>query len=351
MKWFSKAFKAYFSLSLIGFIFLFISCSPKQQNSVTLAFYHWKSSLNLSNQELSYLEELQIKKLYVRFFDLDIENQQSVPVSVLTSITKIPDSIAIIPTVFITNRTLLNIELSSIPDLSDKIFKKINQLSENFVNNPIDEVQFDCDWSPDTQEKYFQLLQLLNSKFAVQNTKLSATIRLHQIKYFETTGVPDVDRGVLMLYNMSPIDNIKTRNSILDISVARQYLINFEKYPLPLDIALPIFKWGLIFQEDKLVKIINNLDESDLSDTGRFLKLDENRFEILKSTYLNGYYLYKSDQIRLEKVQVSDLQQAAALLSPLLNNQNRNIIFYHLDSTLIADFPHEALKDIYTRFY
>ena len=130
-----------------------------------------------------------------------------------------------------------------------------------------------------------------------------------------------------------------------------QYLQSAKDYPFRLDIALPIFKWGLVFQEGKFVKIINNLDETALRDTSRFMKTGKNRFELRKSTYIQGHYLYQKDRIRLEQVSVDQLQAAATLLSERIDNRDLNLIFYHLDSTLLADYPHEILEDIYHRFH
>ena len=81
------------------------------------------------------------------------------------------------------------------------------------------------------------------------------------------------------------------------------------------------------------------------------IKIDKNRFELVKSTYIKGYYLYQKDQIRLEQVDIKDLQKAADLLSKIVPKEDRSIIFYHLDSTQISDYPYEELKDIYSRFY
>ncbi len=340
-----------FYFLLICLILLFFSCKNTKQRSISPAFYHWKNSLEISTSESEYLSKFGVKKLYIRFFDVDWQDQNTIPLSVIEHKSKIADSIQVIPTVFITNRTMLNIEENNISALGDKIFQKINALSTSFSKNVIKEIQFDCDWSPTSQYNYFNLLQFLKSKFANQGQIISATIRLHQVKYFKTTGVPPIDRGVLMFYNMDDINNKETQNSIINIEIAKQYLYNFEHYPIPLDIALPIFKWGIVFQDNKFIKIINNLDQKDLSDTTRYLKIAENQFEILKSTYLKGYYLYQKDQIRLEQVSVEPLQKAADLLSPILSTNDLNIIFYHLDSTLIADYPYEVLKDIYSRFY
>jgi len=330
---------------------IFWTCSVESPRTVTPAFYHWKNRLDISTSELQYLDRLKAKKLYLRFFDVDWQGNQAIPLAVLESETILADSFQIIPTVFITNRTMLNISNSGLPSLGDQILKKINQLAQSFQSTQIQEVQFDCDWSAKSKNNYFQLLTYLKEKFAEQDWQISATIRLHQVKYYQQTGVPDVDRGVLMFYNMDDIDQIDTKNSILYIPTAKQYLSNFENYPLTLDLALPIFKWGLIFQENKLVKIINNLDSQALQDTSRFIKIAENRFEIIKSTYLKGHYLYQKDFIRLEQVAPAQLQEAADLLSSRLTNQELNLIFYHLDSLQIADYPHEVLEDICHRFH
>ncbi len=167
---------------------------------------------------------------------------------------------------------------------------------------------------------------------------LSATIRLHQIKYFQKTGVPPVQRGMLMYYNMGEVQNVNAINSILDNQVGRQYLANLRDYPLPLDVALPLFQWGVLFRNNRMIKLINQLEVGDLSDIQRFAKKGENTWKVVKSTYLNGYYLYKNDLIRLEKVQLEQLAEAALLLQSKLRRADRNVVFYHLDSKVILHF-------------
>ncbi len=332
-------------------LLFFSACKENNKRQVSPAFYHWKNSIDLSDTEYQYLSKLEANKIYLRFFDVDWQNNAVIPISVLENNKPFPDSIAIVPTVFITNRTLLNVSDHGLQGLGDKILKKIKQLSTPFEKNDISEVQFDCDWSPKTQKKYFDLLVYLKNELKLQGKKISATIRLHQIKYFEETGVPEVDRGVLMFYNMDDVDDWNTENSIINNAIAKKYLYNFDRYPLPLDLALPIFKWGIVFQDEKFTRIINSLDENDVRDSTRFIKIGENRFEVLKSTYLKGYYLYQNDQIRLEKVEASQLQNAAILLSEQIQNPELNLIFYHLDSIQIQDHPYEELKDICLRFY
>jgi len=44
------------------------------------------------------------------------------------------------------------------------------------------------------------------------------------------------------------------------------------------------------------------------------------------------------------------LQESADLLSNLVANEDLTVIFYHLDSIAINNYPHEILEDICNRF-
>ncbi|MFN7116651.1 MAG: hypothetical protein ACK4TA_07600, partial [Saprospiraceae bacterium] len=186
---------------------------------------------------------------------------------------------------------------------------------------------------------------------------ISATIRLHQYRDFKETGVPPVNRGMLMFYNTGDVENWAEENSILNLEAASYYLPTSDfrlptskTYPIPLDIALPIFSWGVLFRNGSMIRLINNLQATDLTDTARFLKIADNRFEVVKSTYLNGYYLYEGDQIRTESIDQSLLLQAADLLYDKIKNRPLTIAFYHLDTATIKHFPHEFLGNITHQF-
>jgi hypothetical protein len=329
--------------------FIFFACKKDVNRTVGRAFYHWEQDLSLSQYEYERINRLNVKRLYVRFFDVDWQSGRPQPLSIINIQDTLPEAYDIVPVVFITNRTLLNSDEADVSRLAERLLKKLDKLTEDLSQN-IPEIQIDCDWSGQSRALYFKLLGHLRPWLNKQGIKLSATIRLHQVKYYQRTGVPGVDRGVLMFYNTGTIDDPSTKNSILDLSIARAYFKNFDEYPLPLDIALPIFRWGVIFQEDRFVQIINGLDDYKLTDTTRFVKVGENQFELRKSMYLEGYYLYKGDRIRTEKVDKESLLQAAKLLATELRADDRYLIFYHLDSTLIADYPHEVLETIYHTF-
>lgn len=337
-----------FSIFIIV-IFLFSGCNS-QETHISSAFYHWRTRLALTETERNYLHALGAKKLYAKFFDVDWPeaSQQAIPMALIElSPETLPDSLTLIPAIFITNRTFLNLPASEIPNLATNICDKIKSLAKV----PFGEIQIDCDWSEQTQEPYFQLLRALRS-CAGQGVKLSATIRLHQVKYPEETGVPPVDRGMLMFYNMGDVEAGEEGNSILNNDVAQQYLDDrTDRYPLPLDVALPLFSWGVLFREGKMIRLINNLTVADLEKDDRLRSTGPNRFEVIRSGYLDGYYLYQEDEIRIEAVQIKELEAAARLLKThLAAAEHQCVAFYHLDTTLVSRYPLNVLKKVLQAF-
>ena len=350
-----------------SFFVLFLSCKNKNPLAVTPAFYHWQTRLQLTPAERKLVDSLNVKKLYVKFFDIDInENGEPSPNAVVEIDTQLLDGLEIIPTVFITNRTFKNISQKQIKKLADNIFQKISDLYSHppsKIRNPKSEIQFDCDWTQTTRDNYFYFLSYFKTLITHHSSLITATIRLHQLKYPDQTGVPPVDRGMLMFYNMGDLENWATENSILDLTIAEQYLpsrqsaVGSSQYLLPLDIALPIFKWGVIFRNNELVYLINNLSEKEMLDTARFIKIKENRFEVKRSTYLGDYYLYEGDLVRLEWVGPELLQEAGARLSKFLKlgkpksgQKETTISFYHLDTTTLASFRYEDFVKILGQF-
>lgn len=328
---------------------LYCSCRHEPPK-LTTAFYHWKTALALSQEERTYLDSLKSNKLYVKFFDIDWDAQQqmAIPLAEVQVAAHTIRSLEVIPCIFITNRTFKQLPDDQVEDLTDKVLKKIKELAQQLPAHKINELQFDCDWSKSTRAIYFRFLEVIKKK--APEYSLSATIRLHQIKFANQTGIPPVERGMLMCYNMGDVDKVDTPNSIFDINILKQYLEGFENYTLDLDIALPIFYWGVLIRDNKVIKLINNLDSEALSDSTLFAKKDAIHFDVLKSTYLKGYYLYEGDQLRLEHVSFQDLSAGAYLMKNVLPQYDRTISYYHLDTTTIKYYPHGKMEKIYTIF-
>jgi hypothetical protein len=327
----------------------FVTCQPaRAPREVETSFYFWRTRFQLDAVERQYLKALAVKRLYVRVFDVDwneYENQ-AVPVGIISPSDKKPIDLPIIPTIFITNRTIKELPDNQVLDLAQKIKTKALSLAEAISSQKISEIQLDCDWSESTRAKYFLLLKAIESQGKDDKIQISATIRLHQFKYPQKTGVPPVSRGMLMFYNMGDVSDNRSQNSILDLKIAQQYLQNASAYTLPLDIALPIFAWGVLSRRHRVIHLLPNLQASDLQDITRYEVAKIGQYRVKKSHYLQGVYVYQGDLIRLEGVEKSQLLQATKQLQNLALPASLRLSFYHLDSHLLRKFSSEDLEQI-----
>src|SRR5262245_23721791 len=88
-------------------LFLLVLTAACRHQNKPLSFYYWKTQFSLNGYEKNVLQEHNVKSLYVRYFDVDIDpaaNGQTIPVSPI----KLDSSIRqyrVIPVVFIRNRT------------------------------------------------------------------------------------------------------------------------------------------------------------------------------------------------------------------------------------------------------
>lgn len=353
-------------LSILALMFvLFIACNDKPKH-ITTAFYHWKTEFNISDFEKKYLDSCLTQKMYVRIFDVDWDDAAkfSKPIAPIRysdtlrywALLNMP----IVPTVFITNKVFSkthNNQLDTLAFLISKTVQATEQRAHTFAQNTegatFSEIQIDCDWTKSTRDKYFSFLKKLK---AVSNKKISSTIRLHQIKDRDVMGIPPVTRGMLMAYNMGDLDNPKNSNAIIDISVLKNYIKTLKTYPLSLDIALPLFSWGVVLRDGETVKILNNFSFQDIltiDDLGKSIGLtikSENRLLIEKNMYFKGHYLYKDDEIRLDNTPLSILKETATILNQHLKPESRTVCFYHADLVLFNRFSYEDIQDIVHRF-
>ena len=341
-----------FSL-IVGFVFLSaISCSNNSNKEISRGVYFWKTNFSLSTSELNWLKETEIKKLYVRFFDVDWNPNMcaAVPVGDVTIETKKVTGVEIIPAIFITNRTLINTADSLISELSENIHKKILGKLALFDSLSIKEIQLDCDWTETTRKKYFKLIEDLKQIVKNDEIEITTTIRLHQVKFFSETGVPPVKRGVLMFYNMSDVSDMRTRNSIYDEDVAKRYLVNFDKYPIELDVVLPAFSWACWFRNGKLKNLINEVKVIELENNSAFTKEDTNSFRSIKACSIKGNYVLPGDYLRTEEIDFNTTLGAAELIAPHIKNKKINVSIYHLNGEVIKSYDKDKLEDIVNCF-
>lgn len=343
------------------FLFLLASISCKEQeqkHTATRSFYYWKTRLQFSDKEAQALRQLQITNLYIKFFDVGLNGSikeaqpigkiQMTPAAIQT-LNQL--SISVIPVIFITNETLLNLQPEQMEPLASRILQLLNEMQAKNRLPPFREFQIDCDWTQSTKEHYFALLQSIKKKmYAVDllfrgNAYLSATIRLHQIKYRMKTGTPPADRGMLMCYNMGNLKRVATNNSILDLREFNSYLKSADRYPIPLDIALPLFDWTVAFRSNQYRGILYNINPHQLPASGKWIS---NRYFFSGDTTIEGIDFKQGDQIRIEKSEHKEILQAISLINKLrITKDSFTLSLFHLDESILNKHPLYELETYY----
>ncbi len=333
-----------------GSLFLLVLGTGCQDTPTTVhpAFYHWKTSFDPSPEALQLVEQLEAERIYLRIFDIDWNEAEQAPAPLALlqaepSLDQLP--LDWVPTVFITNRSLTQLAVQEVPAFADKLSDKILEQIKALRLQPVPEVQLDCDWTESTRSVYFKLLAQCRQRMAQEGIQLSATIRLHQLRYPEQTGVPPVDRGMLMYYNMGEVQQWEEPNSILNPAAAAPYLQS-GTYELPLDLALPAFQWGVLFRDGEMIRLLSGLTEAGLQDPERFFNMQGGRYEVVQGTFLDGHYLYKGDLLRLETVRLRDLETAVEQLSTLDWAGDIYLSFYHLDGVREIGLDAAALRSL-----
>jgi hypothetical protein len=341
-------------LSCVVTLWLFYLSGCKEKATANTAFYAWKTVFRPSEKETVLFKDAASNHLYLRFFDViwNTQVRQALPNAVV-SIQTPTKRLIITPVIYITNQSL---EKSRVSEMGRLAFNANRLLHQKTTDNHIayNAIQIDCDWTVGTRIKYFTFLRAFKR---YSGKRLEATIRLHQVKYPERTGVPPVDRGVLMFYNMGKISaDLSAVNSIYNQEDAAAYIGSLPNYHLPLDVAMPLFSWAIHIRAAKVVQLYTEIRLSDLSNTNDFVPVRlENApcptYQSLHSFYLKGVYIKKGDFFKFEGMNLASLTVAAKQVAdklPFL--ENRNIIYYESSSIRLLPLYAQDIKEISAHF-
>jgi hypothetical protein len=380
--------------SLLIFILLFLAaCGSKyvtknvnQQNG----FYFWKTSVSFDRGMYDQLDSFETKVIYLRLFDVgwNKDLNGAVPLGEL-GFYSLPESpykkYEVVPTIFITNETFKNIDVKDIEPLANRIYKKILahfvevataetyneynyndlpyfQTSRDFKElvykdsvsrmyfEKVKEIQFDCDWTETTKDKYFRFLEIMKEKLTGKS--ISSTIRLYQYKYPDKAGVPPVDKGMLMCYNVGDVRQVESGNSIFDKKEAFKYLKPQTKYPLKLDYAFPIFEWCAVYRNHKLIQLFstdyfyfNTQQHKDISKNG--IK----KYQVIEDyeSWGSNLSLKKGDIIKIESINYDDVINVASYISSINVNDDPRIVLFDYDAKSVRK-NEKSIKKIFDCF-
>ena len=339
--------KARINIFFLFFVLSVVATSCHHAKKVTTSFYYWKTVYKTNQTEVAYVRHFNVHKLYVRVMDVDMDENGISPVPVSPIIFKdgLPDTIQIIPVVFIVNNILKNITKEKIIDLANKIVLFVNGKVQQAGKSTFNELQIDCDWTAATRDNYFYLLNSIKSNPGLKHKKLSVTLRLHQLKNQRSSGIPPVSRVMLMCYNMGNLRRYGNQNSILDLAELKKYANdNISVYPMPVDIGLPLFKWAVAFRNKAYIGISKRIKFVDLNNKNQFIFIGNNIYKA--ATDLPAYGLNKADEIRWEDISVPALQATASYLSSLIKTDTLNVIYFHLDEEVVNSYKYGDLEKV-----
>ena len=292
------------------------------------SIYHWKTTFDLNQEEKSFLQKHNISRIYIRMFDVcrewnGLEERfEVVPVATTKFKSNRPDSIEIIPTVFITLEALMEYTGKE-RDLSSLIVTRVLAMCSWNELGPIKEIQYDCDWTAHTKESFARLCQSTKELLLNKGIALSGTIRLHQIEEAEYP----FDIGVLMMYNTGNFKDVNTRNSILDFNDVKKYMMVENRIKRfkearsynckTISVAYPIFSWGVEFD-------------------------DKGQFSRLISDYPNDLYDSKY-KVKYESSDINEILKVRYLVDSTIGKCIDANILYHLDSDNLKKYTSDEI--------
>jgi hypothetical protein len=350
----------YVSLCLL----LSFSCSQnKPKNEIKRSFYYWKTNFEWTLADQTYIETLKISRLYVRFFDIDATHTEAQPQGVLQIENELPKNVELVPVVYITQAAIKQAVGYQADTLAKRLVVKIKNMLQRQGINQLAELQIDCDWTEKNQATYFLLLQkirsTLNQKFAATQEPplLSCTIRLYPMKYCKKMGIPPVDKGMLMCYNLENPTALKTKQAILSFRTAQGYLSALSAYPLPLDVGLPLFSWAAQFRNNQFLRLLHEVKKQDLQDLAFFKPLESNFYQVTQSIDFQGNTLIAGDILRVDEPNLPEVQATAELLNKKLlpfehtKSSFRNVILFDYQSQKTAkQFAKSEINKLYQCF-
>lgn len=362
---------------------IFISCGKDVK--IIHSFCYWKTGWYDTQEDSLLKKQMDVKHFYVRFFDVDWNpyEKEARPVATIDRYSNPALDVDMTPSIFITNDAVLNSDKKQLDVLAKNIDKRIDQILEKYSedkrrdiaykysqkmgrgyesklmdsiieverkkgNMKVKEVLIDCDWTVKSKDNYFYLLEKLKE---FKKYKLSATIRLWQYKYYEKAGIPPADKGLLMCYNLSSPNEKKTENSIGTSREIEEY-ITHDDYELPLDIALPIFSWSVVFRGNEFKGIISDERNIDFKkDTLNFKKAGGNKYTFQNDMVIGETYFRNGDEVRIEQISDKEMKKIIKRIKNKITlKDDTKITFFSWDTKFIKNYGTDKINSYYAQF-
>jgi hypothetical protein len=113
-------------------------------------------------------------------------------------------------------------------------------------------------------------------------------------------------------------------------------------------LVCPLFSWAVAFRNKQYIGITKRIKIDGLHNKNQFIFIGNSIYKTL--TDLPEYGLNKGDEVRWEDVPVAKLKAAARYLSPLINADTLNVIYFHLDEAVVKPYKYADLEKVNNLF-
>lgn len=334
-----KRFHLFFAVAVMA---LLAACQGKDSERKGCAMYYWSTTFQLDSTKLQFMEEHHIDRLYVRYFDVVIDERGDVMPNASIRFPRTSHSapltphLSIIPTIFIVNDVMRR----DVSGLAERILKRILQMNETHGIADVKKIQIDCDWSEQTHKRFFAFMEELHAMAKEQGLQLSATIRLHQL----AQKPPSCDHGVLMFYNTGNLSQYEDAHPILDMNVAGPYLRHLKNYDLPLSTAYPIFGWDIVFRP--LTRYENSAGTNLSPLTPHPSPLKEYHYIGIQH-FKDEIPLMPGDTIVRRQPTIEEIMEARQAVECLRPDANHEVILFDMSNPNITRFKNNDYEKIF----
>jgi hypothetical protein len=123
-----------------------------------------------------------------------------------------------------------------------------------------------------------------------------------------------------------------------------------KDYRLSLDIALPVFSWGVHQRNSEVISVINNMTITETRESGLFDEKAKGYFAPKTQCYYKGQSFLETDRLRVEEISPKRSLRAAQQIKPFLRDVNLHVALFQLDSATTVRYGENDFEELYSVF-
>lgn len=300
-----------------------LDCNPHKK--ISIGVYDWETQVVWTPERNRYIAESDMKKLYLKCFETDGSD------FIYTKIQgNFPTTIDIVPVIRLNSDYFLHTR-EPIAIQSSRLFQEIVQFQQQHRLPTFSEIQVDFDYSANNRAIYFSLLKSLK---IVSKDKITITLNLEKLK--EKQALPPVDGAMLMLYDFS--GDALGMPTIFNESHLFLYQEALKNYPMPLSFAIATFSRTSLVRNHAVMATFP-FDDAVLRHDAHFVFSGNNRYEVIKTTDLQGIHLEQGDILLSDKADLDTIKKSIAFIQSATQQEKIEIVFFSISSHMMHQFP------------